>query len=186
MKKIEELLKYYIAFFRIGLLTIGGGYAMLPMLEKEVVEKNKWSTDEEVMDSYALAQSIPGIIAVNTAAFLGTKWNGFLGAVFAVLGIISPSIIIILIISTFFMRMQNIEAVVSAFKGIRIAVLALLIMSLIKMIKKSIKDWYGILLAILSFVFVVFIDVSPIIVIIAAALVSILIYYRKEKADDNS
>lgn len=187
MKKgLKEILEYYIVFFKIGLLTIGGGYAMLPMIEKEIVEKHKWSTDEEVMDSYALAQSIPGVIAVNTATLLGIRLKGFWGAVAASLGVISPSLIIITIIAIFFNKFREVSEVANAFRGIRIAVLALLILSVYKMIKKIVHDIWGILLAILSFICVMIVGISPVWVIIGATVLSITIYYRKEKNNDNS
>jgi chromate transporter len=186
MKNFRDIINYYIVFFKIGLLTIGGGYTMLPIIEKEVVEKNKWATDEEVIDSYALAQSIPGVIAVNTATLLGNKMNGFWGALAASLGVITPSIIIIVIISMFFLEFRDVTQVANAFKGIRVAVLALLIMSVYKMIKKSIKDIWGILFAIVSFICVLFVKVSPVYIIIGAAIISIIIYYRKEKENDCS
>lgn len=186
-KGLKEILQYYIVFFKIGLLTIGGGYAMLPMIEKkEIVEKHKWSTDEEVMNSYALAQSIPGVIAVNTATLLGIRLKGFWGAVAASLGVISPSLIIITIIAIFFNKFREVSEVANAFRGIRIAVLALLILSVYKMIKKIVHDIWGILLAILSFICVMIVGISPVWVIIGATVLSITIYYRKEKNNDNS
>ncbi|GKX27809.1 chromate transporter [Vallitalea longa] len=186
MKKFKEILKYYMLFFKIGLFTIGGGYAMLPIIEKELVEKYKWSTEEEVLDSYALAQSIPGVIAVNTAALIGVKGKGFWGAVAASLGVISPSIIIIIMISTFFSRLREITIVENAFKGVRAAVLALLVISVYKMVRKSVKDIWGIIFLSVAFVCVLFFDVSPIFIIIGAVIVSIFIYNRKEKDEDAS
>jgi chromate transporter len=186
MKNFKEIIKYYLVFFKIGLFTIGGGYAMLPIVEKELVEKYKWSTEEEVLDSYALAQSIPGVIAVNTSALLGIKGKGFWGAVAASLGVISPSIIIIVIISIFFNRLRDITAVANAFKGIRIAVLALLILSVYKMVRKSVKDIWGVILLVVAFVCVLIFNISPIYVIVGATIISIFIYDRKEKDDDPS
>lgn len=183
-KNLKEIVQFYMVFFKIGLLTIGGGYAMLPMIEKEIVEKHQWSTDEEVMDSYALAQSIPGVIAVNTATLLGMKWKGITGAIAASLGVITPSMMIITIIAIFFAQFRQINEVANAFRGIRIAVLALLILSVYRMIKKILKDIWGILLAIASFVCVVFVRISPIWVVVGAAVLSIAIYYRKEKKHD--
>lgn len=185
MNKLKEIFNYYIIFFKIGLLTIGGGYAMLPVIEKEVVEKKNWATEEEVMDSYALAQSVPGVIAVNTATFLGIKLNGFWGALAASLGVITPSIIIIIIIAIFFTRFREVTEIANAFRGIRIAVLSLLILTIYRMIRKSVKDIWGIILAIVSFICVMFFGVSAIYVIIGAAIISIVIYYRKEKDHDS-
>lgn len=186
MKNYKEIIKYYTIFFKIGLFTIGGGYAMLPIIEKELVEKYQWTTEEEVLDSYALAQSIPGVIAVNTAALIGVKGKGFWGALAASLGVISPSIVIIIVIAAFFSKLREITLVSNAFRGIRAAVLALLVISVYKMIRKSVKDIYAIALLSVSFVCVLFFGVSPIYVIIGAVIVSIIIYNRKEKDNDLS
>ena len=137
MKLLFDL--FYI-FARIGGFTFGGGYAMLPMLQKEVVEKRKWATQDELMDYYAIGQCTPGIIAVNVATFVGTRLRGFWGALFATLGVITPSIIIIMIIAAFISGFQDIEIVTHAFNGIRAAVVALILSSVIKLSKKSIVD----------------------------------------------
>lgn len=178
MDKIKELLKYYFVFLKVGLFTIGGGYTMLPIMEKEIVEKYDWATEEEIIDSYTLAQSIPGIIAVNTSALLGNKLMGLSGAIFSVLGMITPSIIIITLIAIFFMEYQHIEYIASAFRGIRIAVLALLISTVVKMSKKTINDWKGTLLVFLSCIMVLFMEVSPIVIILGVTLGSMGVYLR--------
>lgn len=180
MKKIN-FLQLFLSFFKIGLLTIGGGFAMLPVLEKEVIEAKQWVPAEEVLNSYALAQSVPGIIAVNTSVLLGYKLNRIKGAAAAGLGVISPSIIIILLIAKVYENLITNKLIENALTGIRIAVLALLFVTMINLIKKSVKDFWGTLLALSSFITVSFIGVSPVYVIIAGIIFSILIYHRKDK-----
>lgn len=185
MDSIKILIKYYIVFFKIGLFTIGGGYVMIPIMEKELVDKKEWITEEEMLDSYALAQSIPGIIAVNTSAFLGYKIGKIKGAIATCLGVITPSIIIISIISLIYTKIAQYELVANAFKGIRIAVLVLLIVTVYKMVNKSIDDKYGVILALLAFLALAIFHVSAILVIIFGAFFSLLIYYRRSE-DSNA
>ena len=106
---MKELVKLFLAFARIGGLTFGGGYAMLPMLQREAVEKNGWVSEEELMDYYAVGQCIPGVIAVNTATFIGTKAKGLPGAIAASLGVISPSLVIIIAIAAFIQSFSELE-----------------------------------------------------------------------------
>ncbi|TCT14616.1 chromate transporter [Natranaerovirga pectinivora] len=178
---VKKLFEIYKSFFIVGLLTIGGGIAMLPIIEKELIEKKKWCTDDEILESYSVAQSLPGVIASNTAVFVGHKLKGILGSIFAVLGVISPSIIIILIVATVFTRLNDYIIVQNAFKGIRAAVLALLVTAIYRMIKNAIVDYYTIIIAGISFVLVMGSFVSPMLIIVAASLVGILIYYRRIK-----
>lgn len=172
---MKLLLDLFLIFARIGGFTFGGGYAMLPMLQKEVVEKRKWATQEELMDYYAIGQCTPGIIAVNTATFIGYKLKGVSGAIFATMGVIAPSIVIVGIIAAFISGFQDIEIVQHAFAGIRAAVVALIASSVLKLSKKSIVDKITfvifLIVALLSF----FADVSPIILIIVSAAVSFII-----------
>ena len=134
MKVIWEL---YAAFFRIGLLTFGGGYAMLPMLQSEIVEKRKWATEEEVLNYFAVGQCTPGIIAVNTATFIGYKQKKIPGGIVATLGVISPSILIILIIARVLDHYSANLWVAHAFAGVRVAVCALVLSSIVKLWKLS-------------------------------------------------
>ena len=116
------LLDLFCAFFRIGLFTFGGGYAMLPLLQREIVEKKKWATEEEMLDYFAVGQCTPGVIAVNTATFVGFKEKKLSGAIFATLGIVSPSLVIITVIAALLSNFAHIAAVQNAFAGIRVAV----------------------------------------------------------------
>lgn len=178
MKKISFFELYYI-FFKIGLLTFGGGYSMLPIIEKEVVDTKKWIIHEELINSFAVAQSIPGIIAVNTSAIIGYKLNKIKGSIAACLGVISPSIIIILIISKGYERFADNLYVSKMLSGIRVAVLALLFATLIKLIKRSIKDYWGVILALSAFILINVLNISPVYVILIGIAASGLIYKKR-------
>ena len=171
---MKELWELFAIFFKMGSFTFGGGYAMLPIIQEEIVKKRKWATDEEILDYYAIGQSTPGIIAVNTATFIGYNQKGIIGGIVATLGIVSPSIILITIIATFFTNFQDYVLVQHAFGGIRVVVAALIFNTVLKMYKDSVKDWVGILLFISSFLLLVFLDITPIIVIITSAIIGII------------
>ena len=130
---MKELVDLFFTFCRIGGLTFGGGYAMLPMIQQEVVEKRKWATDEEVMDYYAVGQCTPGIIAVNTATFIGYRLRGVVGGIVATAGVIFPSVIIISIIAAFLKNFADLAIVQHAFVGIRVAVAVLVTSAIIKL-----------------------------------------------------
>ena len=176
---MKELWELFSVFFRIGAFTFGGGYAMLPLIQKEVVEKKQWATDEEVIDYYAIGQSTPGIIAVNTATFIGYNQKGIIGAIVATLGIIVPSLIIIIIIAYSFMHFQDNQIVQHAFAGIRVAVSVLVLNAVVRMWKTTVKDYIGVIIFVISFLLIAFTDISPIIIIIATAAAGILLSYRK-------
>lgn len=177
---MQELLDLFLIFFRIGGFTFGGGYAMLPIIQKEVVEKRGWATEEEVIDYYAIGQCTPGIIAVNTATFIGYKRKGIIGAIFATLGMVTPSLIIITIIAMFFEHFQDNPIVQNALGGIRVAVVALITSTIIKMWKQSVKNWIGIGLFIFSFFFITLIKVSPVIIIVVAGTIGTFINLHKK------
>ena len=167
---MKELFDLFWTFCKIGALTFGGGYAMLPLIQREIVENKKWSTEKEILDYYAVGQCTQGVIAVNTATFIGYKLRGIIGGIVATLGVIFPSIVIILIIATFLQNFADLAIVQSAFAGIRVAVVALIITTVVKLIKSSIKDYLGVIIAIIAFVISAFIGLSPVYVVIAAAL----------------
>ncbi|MBQ2898907.1 MAG: chromate transporter [Oscillospiraceae bacterium] len=176
---MKELIGLFLAFARIGGLTFGGGYAMLPMLQREVVEKNGWATEEELMDYYAVGQCIPGVIAVNTAVFVGTKVKGFLGAVAASLGVITPSLLIIVAIAAFIQSFSELEIVQNAFSGIRVGVCVLILSSVVKLFKKAVVDKFTFALFAVVFGLSVFVDISPIIFVIIAAVGGIIVHLLK-------
>lgn len=172
--KIKELFELFFIFCRIGGFTFGGGYAMLPIIQKEIVEKRNWSTDEEIIDYYAIGQCTPGIIAINTATFIGYSKKGITGAIFATTGMVFPSIVIISIIAKFFQHFQDYEIIQNAFGGIRVVVVALIVHTVIKMYKKSVKDNTGIIIFIIAFIAIGIMKVSPILIIILSALIGIV------------
>ena len=131
----------FITFARIGVCTFGGGYAMLPILQRELVENKKWSTEGELADYYAVGQCTPGIIAVNTATFVGRSQAGVAGGVCATLGLGFPSIVIIMVIAAFLQNFMHLEWVAHAFNGVRAGVVALILSSVVKLFKNSVIDW---------------------------------------------
>lgn len=175
--------KLFNVFFRIGFFTIGGGYAMLPMLQREVVEKYRWSTDEEIMDYYAIGQSTPGIIAINTATFIGYKKKGVLGGIVATLGMVAPSWIIIISIAALFQKFADNPWIQSSFSGIRVVVVVLIINAVVKMGKKSINNWISIAIGIMAFLLVAWLGISPIYIIISAGIIGILLNTLKMRGN---
>ena len=167
---MKELFDLFWTFCKIGALTFGGGYAMLPLIQREIVENKKWSTEKEILDYYAVGQCTPGVIAVNTATFIGYKLKGIIGGIIATLGVVFPSLIIILIIAAFLQNFADLAIVQSAFAGIRVAVVALIITTVVKLLKSSIKDYLCAIVAILAFIISAFLGLSPVYVVIAAGL----------------
>ena len=172
---MKELLDMFFTFARIGGLTFGGGYAMLPMLQEEVVEKRGWATEDELMDYYAVGQCTPGVIAVNTATFIGSKQKGILGSIFATAGVISPSILIIGIIAAFIRNFAELAAVKNAFAGIRVCVCVLIFNAVAKLYKKAVIDLPTTVIFVLVFLGSVLFDVSPAVYVVLAGAAGILI-----------
>ncbi|MCI9368498.1 MAG: chromate transporter [Oscillospiraceae bacterium] len=138
---MNVLVDLFLTFARIGVCTFGGGYAMLPILQRELVESKKWATEEELADYYAVGQCTPGIIAVNTATFVGRSQAGIAGGVIATLGLVFPSLVIIMLIAAFLQNFMHLEFVVHAFNGVRAGVVALILSSVIKLFKNAVLDW---------------------------------------------
>ncbi len=176
---MRELWELMWVFARIGAVTFGGGYAMLPILQRELIEKRGWTTDEELMDYFAIGQCTPGIIAVNTATFVGLKRKGTLGGIFATLGMVLPSLVIITVIAAFISNFADLPAVKNAFAGIRVCVCVLIGNAVVKLWKKSVTD--AITLAMFLFVFLlsVFTDLSPVLFIAIAAVAGIAMQLGK-------
>lgn len=172
---MSELWNLFISFARIGGLTFGGGYAMLPMLQKEVVEKRNWATEEELMDYYAIGQCTPGVIAVNTATFVGQKCRGILGGIFATLGVVFPSLVIITIIAAFISNFADLPAVQNAFAGVRVCVCVLIFNAVIKLWKKSVTDKPGLAIFLSVFLGSVFFPLSPVWYVLLAGLAGVII-----------
>lgn len=177
---MKELMGLFLIFARIGGFTFGGGYAMLPIIQREIVEARGWATHEEVADYYAIGQVTPGIIAVNTATFIGYKLKGVVGAIAATLGMITPSIVIITIIAIFFENFADYPLVQHAFAGIRIVVVALIAQVVFEMARKSVKDYVTGAIFVLGFLALIFIPISPVWIILAAGMVGVLVNRRKE------
>ncbi len=173
---MKELIELFLAFARIGGLTFGGGYAMLPMLQREAVEKKGWVTEEELMDYYAVGQCIPGVIAVNTAVFIGTKAKGLAGAIAASLGVISPSLVIIVAIAAFIQSFSELPIVQNAFAGIRVGVCVLILSAVLKLFKKAIIDKFTFVLFAVVLALSIFTDISPIVFVILAAAAGIIVH----------
>ena len=169
------------SWFKMGLFTFGGGYAMLPMIQKEVIEKYHWATEDEVMDYYAIGQCTPGIIAVNTATFIGYKIAKVPGAIVATLGVITPSIIIITIIASLLSNFQDIPVVQHALGGIRIAVTTLMFISIAKLCKKNVTGAFGISIAVGSFIMAYFTSLPMYILVIICGIVGFLTLFVKKK-----
>ena len=172
---MKELLDLFLTFARIGGLTFGGGYAMLPMLQKEVVEKRNWVSEEEIMDYYALGQCTPGIIAVNVATFIGYKNKGVAGAIASTAGVIAPSVVIITIIAAFLQNFADLPLVQNAFGGIRVCVGVLVLNAVQKLWKKGVIDKATLLICLAVFAGTMLLDVSPVVFVIGAGLVGWLV-----------
>ncbi len=172
--KKNKQLDLFLTFAKVGICTFGGGYAILPMLEKEVVNSKNWATMDEIMDYYVVGQCTPGIIAVNTATFIGRKIGGLLGGIVATLGLVFPSYVIICIVSAVLRGFMEIEMVQHAFNGIRVAVCALVIKVIVGMIKKSVKNALCVILLLASFTATVCFGISPVIIIIACLIIGLV------------
>lgn len=184
---MKIFLQLFLIFAKIGGFTFGGGLAMLPMLQKELVEKKHWVSEDELMDYYAIGQCTPGIIAVNTATFVGYKLKGVLGGIVATLGMVAPSIIIITIIAAFLQNFQDIVYVQYAFAGIRAAVVALILNTIIKLGKKSLTDIVTIIIFICVTALSLATNVSPAVFVIVAGVCGIILgggKKGKEKAKE--
>nr|WP_207752630.1 chromate transporter [Pseudoflavonifractor capillosus] len=138
---VKRYLELFFTFAKIGVCTFGGGYAMLPILQRELVENKGWATDQELADYYAVGQCTPGVIAVNTATFVGYNRLGWLGGVVATLGVVFPCLVIIMAIAAFLSNYMHIQWVIHAFNGVRAGVVALILSSVLKLLKTSLVDW---------------------------------------------
>lgn len=182
MKIYWELFK---VFFRIGAFTFGGGYAMIPLIEEEIVGKKGWVKKEDIFDYFAVSQSFPGAIAINTSTLVGYKVAGRRGAICATFGVILPSFMIISLIATFFSKIASSETVKAVFTGINGAVIVLIILAAKKMLKIALHDALSVLLVIATVVVILFTDISPIFLIMGGGFIGFLLYlyehhYKKE------
>ncbi|MCL2593516.1 MAG: chromate transporter [Defluviitaleaceae bacterium] len=178
---MKILLDLYITFAKVGGLTFGGGYAMLPIMQKEVSEKKGWATEVEVADYFALAQSIPGLFSVNSAIFIGYKQKGVLGSVVSALGIVSPSIFIVTILAIFMNRFLYNPIVYHAFAGIRVAVCVLIFGAIINLWKKNMKGIVAYTLFAIAFCVSLFTSISVVFIVIAAIFTGIILMQIKKR-----
>ena len=166
--------KLFTAFFKIGLFTFGGGYAMLPMLQREVVERNEWATEDELLDYFAIGQCTPGVIAVNTATFVGTRLAGAIGGAVATAAVVLPSLIIITVISSILRNFASYEVVRHAFAGIRVAVAVLVITSVWRLCRKGVKGAFANGIFAASLFVMLLTEISPVWVVLAALLIGLI------------
>lgn len=172
---MNELLDLFLTFAKIGVTTFGGGYAMLPVLQREVCETKHWADDKEIMDYYAIGQCTPGIIAVNVATFIGNKRKGIPGAVIATFGMVFPSLVIITLIAAVLSNFTDYAWVKNAFAGIRVCVCVLIVNAVVKLWKSAIIDGFTFLLFALVFAGSVFLNLSPVLYVAAAACFGIIL-----------
>ena len=172
---MKQLWKLFLAFARVGVMTFGGGYAMIPILEREIVDRHGWATEEELMDYYAVGQCTPGVIAVNTATFIGYKVAGTIGGIVATLGVVFPSVVIITVIAGILTNFADVPAVKSAFAGIRVCVCVLIFNAVLKLWKKAVVDKITLVLFLGVFLLSVFFDISPIVFVVFCAAAGIVL-----------
>ena len=180
-------LDLFLTFTRIGAVSFGGGYAMLPLFKKELCEKKKWCSEEDILDYYAVAQCTPGVIAVNTASFVGYRHKGVSGAICATIGVVTPSVIIITLIAALLRSFADDPVVSHALAGIRVAVCALVTVTIFGLLRKNVSDVLCALLALGAFALTAFTSVSPVFAVLFAALCGILsqTVFARKKGGDN-
>ena len=176
-EKKTSLWSLFITFAKVGVMTFGGGYAMLPILEREVVTNHGWSTSEQMLDYYAIGQCTPGVIAVNVSTFVGFKTRGIMGAIVATLGIVFPSLVIITALASVLKMFQDNVYVSKAFAGIRVAVCALMASAVIKLANKAVSGVSTAIIAVASLLLEIFLGVSPIIIVASVVVFGIIMYF---------
>ena len=177
---MKKLLSIYWIFFKLGAVNFGGGYALLPLLQKEIVEKRGWATDEEMTDYYAIGQCTPGAIAINVSTFIGYKIKGVLGGIASTLGIISPAVFVIFIIATVLNNFADLEVVKSAFAAIRVCVFVLILSAIIKLSKKSVVDKITFGIALVVLLLAIFTDIPLFIYVILAGVTGLVVNLVKQ------
>lgn len=176
---MKTIIEMFLTFLRIGAFTFGGGYAMIPLIEKEFVENKKWISKTDFVDIIVLSQSLPGALAVNSSLFVGYKIKGVLGAIVALLGVVIPSFSIIILISILFMKFRNDPTVNSAFMGITAAVPMLILSAILSLGKSLKKDKPTILILIASVFVLLYFNLHPILLIVMAIILGLLFFRKK-------
>ena len=172
---MRKLLDLFLTFAKVGVMTFGGGYAMLPILQREVVDNKGWATEEELMDYFAIGQCTPGVIAVNTATFIGQKQGGTIAAIFTTLGVVFPSLVIISLLAGVIEAFSHLVWVQNAFGGIRVCVCVLITNAVVKLFKKAVVDKITLVIFLAVALGSVLLDLSPVIFVILAAVAGITI-----------
>ena len=187
MKNEHTLFQLFLSFLKIGALTFGGGYAMMPIMRKEVVEVKKWADDEDILKILVISESTPGVLAVNSATFIGYKIAGFKGSLVATLGVILPSFVIISIISLFIVEFKSLQLVSYAFFGIQAGVAVLICRAALKLSKKVHFNVFAVIILIFSMLVALFTTISVIYVLLMSAALGILyglmVHYKEAKHD---
>ena len=182
--KIRQFIELYLAFVKIGAFTFGGGLAMMPIMQRELIEKRGWLSEEELIDYFAIGQSTPGIIAVNVATFVGYKRLGVLGGIIGTIGVVTPSWVIIMLLAGAISSVDKYPLAQKALRGINVAVAALLTSVIVKFSKKTIKNVWNALFMLLSFALIYFFKVQSVWIIISSLIIgSLLTLYRQKKND---
>ena len=179
--KLKLMASLFLAFAKVGALTFGGGYAMLPILQREVVDAHGWATEEELADYYAIGQCTPGVIAVNTATFVGQKLGGPLCSAAATLGVVFPSLVIITVIAAVLQNFAELPVVKNAFAGIRVCVCALILNAVVKLWKKAVVDVPTTVIFVAVLALAVFTKLSPVIFVVGAALAGLALKAKGAK-----
>ena len=172
---MKLLLEMFLAFAKVGVMTFGGGYAMLPILQREIVDNKGWATEEELMDYFAIGQCTPGVIAVNTATFIGQKNKGIAGGIFATLGVVFPSLVIISLLATVIEAFSHLTWVQDAFGGIRVCVCVLIANAVVKLFKKAVVDKITLGIFLIVALGSIILDVSPVVFVVLAAVAGIIL-----------
>lgn len=183
---MNELLDLYITFVKIGCVNFGGGYAMLPLLERELVDKRHWTTMDDLRDYFSIGQCTPGIIAVNTATFIGYKHRGLAGALCATFGVVAPSLVIITVIAAFLQNFADYPVVQDAFAGIRVCVCVLILRAVEKLWKKAVVDRPALVICALVFLASAFLDLSPVPLILLAGVAGVVVKSLSAKGGDRA
>ncbi|SDK00707.1 chromate transporter [Natronincola ferrireducens] len=181
---MNHYFKLFNIFFRVGAFTFGGGYAMVPIIQKEIVEANQLIEEREFLDIIAVAQSLPGPIAVNTAVFVGYKLKGICGAITALLGTVLPSLVVIILFASFYNKIKDITFIQLFFQGVRPAIVALIFMSALKLSKSISKTYLNLAITIFAFIGIVFFKIHPILIVSICAGVGLL--YRSKEGQHGS
>lgn len=184
--KLKQFLELYFAFVKIGAFTFGGGLAMMPIMQRELIEKRGWVSEEELIDYFAIGQSTPGIIAVNVATFVGYKKLGWLGGIIGTLGVVTPSWVIIMLLAGAISSVDKYPLAQRALRGINVAVAALLTSVIVKFTKKTINNFWNALFMLLAFALIYFFKLQSVWIILSSLIIGCLLTLYKQKKQKTS